>query len=318
MNGWLSDRTHASGWLFVVASWVATPLCLSACRVDPGALGGATSPAARPADAADRQPIGPGPTGPIAPADASDSSPRIDPVPMPSPTRPEPSVSPTVDAGQPPDLSITGDAPQVPIASLPDAAPPLAEVFCSTDPALLVCLPFDGTATDLSPARRDLLVTGITFEPGHNGQAVRFGPGREVQVRQPFTVAERIISVELAVRPLAYPPPNVRAGLVHSPGQYGVFLLGDNGDLECRTPAGIAIAPRALPLSAWTTILCVFGQSDVQIFVNGEAAASADLSSALVLIGDSGTRVGITDLLGGGTFDGLIDDVRIWRGRRSP
>jgi hypothetical protein len=52
--------------------------------------------------------------------------------------------------------------------------------------------------------------------------------------------------------------------------------------------------------------------------VNGESVASENLSASLVLAGDSGTRIGITDLLGGGTFDGLIDDLRIWRGRRSP
>jgi hypothetical protein len=229
-----------------------------------------------------------------------------------------------VDAGQQPDLAfapdlaIAVDAPPVPTAAPPDAAPPPAESFCPADPALLVCLPFDGTADDLSPARRDMLVTRVTFQPGRNGQAALFGPGREVQVSQPFTVAERIISVELAVRPLDYPPQGLRAGLVHSPGQYGVFLLGNNGDLECRTPNGIAIAPRALPLSEWTSILCVFGQSDIQVFVNGESVASEGLSASLVLAGDSGTRIGITDLLGGGTFDGLIDDVRIWRGRRTP
>ena len=319
MNGEFSVRTRASGWLFV-ACWAAASLPLSACRVDQGSLGGASSPATKPADAAGREPTsgaGSGATDATAAADSAPPATPIDVAPMPSPPSPEPIVAPVVDAGQQPDLAITADALPVPTASQPDAAPPPAEVVCPADPALLVCLPFDGTADDLSPARRDMLVTGITYQPGRNGQAALFGPNREVQVRQPFTVTERVISVDLAVRPSAYPQ-NVRAGLVHSPGQYGVFLLGDNGDLECRTPNGIAIAPRAVPLSVWTAILCVFGPSDIQVFVNGEAVASADLSASLGLTGDTGTRIGITDLESGGTFDGLIDNVRIWRGRRTP
>jgi hypothetical protein len=291
--------------------------------VDQASLGGASAPASKPADAAEPQPDSAGRTRVIDASDSSSPLLGIDSGPTSSPP-PGPPIVATVDAGQQPDLSIAPDlaiavdTSPAPTPTPPDAAPPPAEIFCPADPALLVCLPFDGTADDLSPARRAMLVMGVTFQAGRTGEAARFGPGREVQVRQPFTVAERLISVELAVRPQDYPPPDVRAGLVHSPGQYGVFLLGNNGDLECRTPDGIAIAQRAVPLSQWTTILCVFGQSAVEIFVNGESVASESLAAPLVLAGDSGTRIGITDLLGGGTFDGLIDDLRIWRGRRSP
>jgi hypothetical protein len=221
-NGARSVRKWISGWL-VVAGWATAFLPQSACRVDQASLGGQTPAASKPVDATVLQPDSGGRTGVIDARDSSSPSLGIDSGPTSSPP-PGPPIVATIDAGQQPDLTIAPDlaiapdvaiaidAPPVPTPSLPDAAPP-AEIFCPADPALLVCLPFDGTADDLSPARRDMLVTRVTYQPGRNGQAARFGPGREVQVSQPFTVAERIISVELAVLPLDYPR---RSGVSHA------------------------------------------------------------------------------------------------------
>jgi hypothetical protein len=202
---------------------------------------------------------------------------------------------------------------------MPPATPPPAATpadFC-TGNTLLLCLPFDGNANDLGPARRETDLTSVTFEPGRRGQAARFGPGSEVQVRQPFMVPGRIVSVELQVRPASYPANGRRAGLVHSPDQYGVFLLGNDGDLECRTPNASAVARRAIPLTGWTRVMCIFDEEDVEVYVNGRPVANDRSFQRLPVRAGVGVRIGTTDL-DGGPLQGLIDEVRVWRGRRNP
>jgi hypothetical protein len=287
---------------------------LVGCDLEQGGLG--VDPVVVKPDASVRPP----PSYPPPPA----FPPAPDPgAPEPVPTAPDaaapapdggPAPAQSADAGPPP----ADGASALPPSSAPPApaSPPTPANFCSGN-QLLVCLPFDGNTNDLGPARRETTAAGVTFEPGLRGQAARFGPGRQVEVRETFPVFDRILSVELQVRPMSHPPGNRRAGLVHSPDQYGVFLLGNDGDVECRTPNANAIARRAVPINTWTRVLCIFDEEDVELYVNGRSVADGRSFQRLAARGSGSTRIGDTDL-DGGPLLGLIDDLRIWRGRRNP
>jgi hypothetical protein len=179
---------------------------------------------------------------------------------------------------------------------------------------LHLCLPLDGDARDESPAARDVEVVNVTFEPGRRGQAARFGPGRQLRVPDPVPVYEQALSVDAAVRPSAYPPPGQRAGIVEGSDRYGVYLM-DQGDLECRTPGGVAVARQVVRLSTWTSVRCIFRRNRIEIHVDEEQVADAQHEFPISSAGED-IRIGNTDQ--GTPFSGLIDEVRIWRGREEP
>ncbi len=156
-------------------------------------------------------------------------------------------------------------------------------------------------------------VTGITFEPGRRGQAGRFGPGRRLLVEEGLPVFERALNVEAVLYPTAFPAAGQRAGIVHSPEQYSVSLVGDQGDVACRTPGGEVVARQVVRLSTWTTVRCFFGRNRIEIVVNGEPAAEGDHDLSFE-DDESPVQVGATDE--GAPYTGLLDELRIWRGRQ--
>jgi hypothetical protein len=309
------------------------------CNVEETGLAGGGPPVTLSADAAVRRP-------PPTPASIDPPPPVPPPPSVPAPEGPTPTAAPAPDAGVPsadaaagpgqppagtppgaPPVAPPGAPPAVPPGTPPSPpeappnptspppVPPTPADFCNGGEDLVVCLPFDGDARDLSPDRRFVRVQGITFEPGRRGQAARFGPGREVQVADDFRLFQRVLSVEANVRPLSLPPQGRRAGIVHSDNQYGVFLLGPEGDVECRTPAGGAIARRVVRPSVWTHILCIFEDDQVEVVINGDIAAQAEVAYSIPVRGDDGPHIGTTSFEGGPLI-GLIDEVRIWRARR--
>jgi hypothetical protein len=314
----LGPPSAGSRFRFVLVGFTSFFLPAAAgCNLEQGGLAGG-EPVLQ-SDAAVRRPSYPPPPPMTPPPPVTETDPAPAAVDA-APAAPDAGAAPTqppVDASLPPDAGAGAQPPPAP----PLSTPPTPADFCNGN-QLLVCLPFDGTAEDLGPARRAMNISGVTFEPGRRGQAARFGPGRQVEVRDSFPVFERIISVELAVQPTSHPPGGRRAGLVHSPDQYGLFLLGNDGDVECRTPAANAIARRAAPPGTWTRILCIFDEEDVELYINGRSVADGRSFQRLALRGSGGTLIGDTDFDGtdleGAPLSGLIDDLRIWRGRRNP
>jgi hypothetical protein len=293
----------------------------SGCGLENTGLGGSGAPVARTPDAGPRPP-----SGPVS----IDPPPGMPPqFPPPPPEDPPGFVPPPPDAAapdtSPPDSAPADTAPgpgELPPSPPPAVTPPPAPAppptpgdFCDGGQALLLCLDFDGEVEDGSPAERDLRVSGVTFEAGRRGQAGRFGPGRQVQLLDGFQAFERALSLEAAIRPTAFPQSGRRGGIIHSSNEYGMFLVGPDGDVECRTPGGAAIARRAVRASAWTVVRCIFARQGVEVFIDDEQVATGDLDFPVPARSGDGIVIGTTDFEGG-PFVGLIDEVRIWRGRR--
>jgi hypothetical protein len=243
------------------------------------------------------QPTAPLPAAPAMPPLAADAAAPAPPLPLAS------------DAGVPGPLPPLDAALAPPSPPMPRPTPP---DFCPQDSILVVCLNFDRVVQDLSRARRELSVRGVTLEPGVRGQAGRFGPGRAIQTVNGFQLTEPILTIEAAVKPSAHPPPGRRAGIVHSDDLYGLFLLGNDGDVECRTTAGGPIARRAAPLDRWTYITCAFEGERARLFINGVPAGETANRAPLQQRQDDRPRIGDTSFEGG-PMSGLIDELRIWR-----
>jgi Concanavalin A-like lectin/glucanases superfamily len=292
----------------------------SACSVEQwGLLEGAAQAAdaassTRPASGNPYPP--PPPPGPVpVPAMRPPTPDALAPAPAPVSDARAPVSAPAPDAAPAPDSAPAPPTPPMPPPAT--APPPTPAGFCPQDEVLVVCLTFDGQVQDLSRARRELAVQGVTLEPGLRGQAGRFGPGRAIQTVNGFRMTEPVLTVEAAVRPSFYPPAGRRAGIVHGDNLYGLFLIGNEGDVECRTPAGGPIVRRAVPLDRWTRIVCVFDEEDVELYINGELADETENDAALGLRQDERPRIGDTNLEGG-PLSGLIDELRIWRASREP
>jgi RHS repeat-associated protein len=66
-----------------------------------------------------------------------------------------------------------------------------------------------------------------------------------------------------------------------------------------------------LPLHQWTHIAATYDNSTLKYYINGALAASADIQGP-ILTGDAPLRIGGDAPYGGESFDGVIDDVRVY------
>ncbi|HEU5059722.1 MAG TPA: LamG domain-containing protein [Kofleriaceae bacterium] len=199
-------------------------------------------------------------------------------------------------------------------AGAPDAAQLAGP--CPRDEDLLACLSFDGSTEDGSGYPITVEVAGTpTFAAGIAGQALDAAEGIDITlVETPVLDPPSPLLIELWARPDSLPAAETRAGLVDNEGQWG-FFVHPGGRVSC-TMAGTAAADAVLAVGTWSHLACAYDGVAIRLFKDGALVGEASAGGALSAGGTDGTAIA-RNSPSGQYFDGLVDEVRIWR-RGSP
>ncbi len=300
------------------------------CQFDQGGTGftavsdSPDGPPPRPASPNATNPSAPGAANPSAPVNPS--SPDAGPYAPPSPDGGSTGSS-VADAGggapgpTPPPPSPPAQTPP-PATSPPPSSPPPAPTppsagpgasGCPDDPDLVLCLGFEGRAVDESPAHLPIEGTPLGFEPGPSGQAARLGPGGHLTIAETPVLDSQTITVQASVRPAAL---GRTMTVVENPGQYSLVIMA-SGSVMCGAGSnGQLLQPRAVLAGIWTQLRCVFEDGRVTLWVDGQLMA-ATFVGPLNTSRTAGLHIGWDDDPPR-PYEGLIDDLRIWRTGRPP
>ena len=219
-----------------------------------------------------------------------------------------PDAAGSVEAGIAPDGRVGATGAPAADASVPsDGAPssPEAAAFCPPTPDLALCLRFESGLVDESTHGLPVQGQG-RFAPGAEGRALQVGPqDRYVVPESPVLDSESIV-LEATVRADGL---GRRMGILDNPGQYGLYVL-PSGNVMCSGRGGYALEGSLVP-ERWTRLRCTFDTSRVVLWIDGNRVAEGP-SAPLATARTDGLRIGWEEEPGR-FFQGLIDNVRIWR-----
>ena len=244
----------------------------------------------------------------------------------PSVSRPDlaPDQMPPVEATPPPPDLGTPPADAAPADNRPEASPPDAvpEVaakppLCPADDQLALCLGFDGTPTDESPQHLVFKPTKLGYGASPAGQAGDFTSATRLEGPATNTLEAPTFTIEATFKARTLPTGNARAGLLDYTREFGLFvhpsgsvvcsLVSDNGPDEL-------MVSKLVTAGVWTTIACVASTTTVAVWKDGVMKASQPINPPKPGTGDN------IPVIGGNyatnspdPFDGLIDDVRVWK-----
>jgi hypothetical protein len=251
--------------------------------------------AARPADAVTSADAGPPDdagtsdgAGPEPPADAA-----IAPAPDLAPSPP--------DAAPPP----------------PDSAPPPVDVddpagTCPQTPDLTLCLRFEGTVRDDSRYQLAAASSNVSFQAGPTGQAIDLNAQSSVVVPPNPIFDSASVTLEAWVQPRAL---GRRMGVITNGNQYGLVIL-PSGSAMCTGGGGYALTGDAVRPDQWTSLTCTYDAALVTLWIDGKKTAENPRMGPVRTGSQTGVNVG-NEVPEGNVFEGLIDNVRVWRQVRS-
>ena len=178
----------------------------------------------------------------------------------------------------------------------------------TNDMAPLLTLNFD------KPEDAGLLKNGATLAPGKVGKALDLKGGAFCEVpHSPLLVVEDALTLAAWVFPR-----NVGARVMDK-CSVGVangytFDLHPNNRVRLITPYGTLNTDDPIPLRAWSHLTGVLSLADrkLRIYVNGVLKAEGNANPDVGVANRHPLRLGV-DSDGGSAFDGLIDEVRLYR-----
>lgn len=182
---------------------------------------------------------------------------------------------------------------------------------------LIVQYLFEQSLRDATPYGNDVTsFSDVRYEPGVVGDALVLGPNSVATLpRSASLELSDAVTVELWVQPSAMPPSGGRAGLLDDDGRYGLFL-SPLGELRC-VAGGATVSGGELTLDAWAHVACVLDASTVTLWQDGLVRAQVPRGGNLTTPGQYPLVIG-GNSPSGDRFEGLLDNLRIWREARSP
>jgi hypothetical protein len=241
-------------------------------------------------------------------------------------TAPNPLYQPSSDAAVAQGVVEVG-APDLPAAD--EAAPADADdaraapiVGCPSDRDLVACFRFEHNLSDESPLRLPISrQAAISYDDSPQGFALRHQTDTRVLLADTTALDATRLTVEVWVAPRAFPTGTARAVLLDYQRQYSLFVRA-GGAVWCSV-RGVAdlVAPAALTLQAWTSVACTVDAEAVTLWIDGTPRASTPVIDLETPSGGGGVGIGVnvisTDHPTPDSFDGLMDNLRVWKRTRT-
>jgi hypothetical protein len=185
---------------------------------------------------------------------------------------------------------------------------PPVTVCDKNDLTLLACFRFENGTSNESGNLSTISEKDLSIGAGIEGSAIDFQVGKMPYLylwdAPHWDVTD--FSVELWYN--ARSSPTTRMGLFDSQGRYGLFLY-PGGELRCIS-GNTSANQSGMQLNMWTHVACVQSGSALRLYVNGILVADQGGALAPSLfdgINTIGSAAPVAD-----TFDGFIDNVRVW------
>ena len=281
-------------------------LLLVGCTVDQTGIAGAGGAGGGAGPALGRPDAGVKPGLPMDAGLAVDG--KVSPASIDAPSRPA-DGAPDLGAPPPADASVTPGASDVG----PEVVPGTEPDPCPDEPALVLCLTFEGNIDDRSGNALPVTSAGpVAYAAGPAGQALDSRPGQQLSIAETPVLDSPVLTIQATVRPRAL---GRRMGIVDNSGQYGLFIL-PSGSAMCTGGGGYALLNDAVAAGRWTQLTCVYDGAQVALFVDGRRAADNPITP-LTTDRDQGLRIG-WESTPARELDGLLADLRIWRVARPP
>jgi hypothetical protein len=227
-----------------------------------------------------------------------------------------------VDAASAPAADAAGPAPPPPDAApdstpapLPVDAPPAGpDPFCPATADLALCLRFESALLDESPNHLDVRASRPRFAQGRAGMALDPAGNVRVTIPESPVLDAPAITIEAWVNARALGPR--RTAIIDNPEQYALVIL-PSGSVMCSGRGGYALRTNGLSPGQWTHLACTFDATTVTAWIDGQMVGQSP-AGPVATESNLGLMIGWEDRPGSGAFDGLIDDLRIWRAARAP
>jgi hypothetical protein len=317
-SGWVVKRA-VTGSCILALAWAA-----AACT---GTNPAFQSPSS---DALPDAPVAPAPeAGTPAPPPARDSAqteappPALDAAPSVEVPPPAPEAAPP--AG--PDATAADAPPKDTSADLgPDLTP--APILCPADPDLVLCLGFENDVKDESTRKLSVQASGLTFSnnpraQAGDGKAGSFVSASRVQIPYNATMDVTTVTIEATIVPRRLPTGSARMGILDYSREYSLFLL-PGGKISCIVVLGEGVdeldsATGLVAVDVANHVACTVTDKTIALWKNGLMVSSATIKTRLA------TGSGANTMVVGGNysssdpdpFDGLIDNLRVWRTART-
>jgi hypothetical protein len=203
-----------------------------------------------------------------------------------------------------------------------DRPPAGGALACEADRDLAACFRFEGSPRDESSTNLAIATArSLLYEAGIDGLALSVGPGSRLQVGNTTALDATRLTIEVWLKPRTLPTGTARAGIIDYERQYSLWVL-PGGSVMCsvRGP-GDLMATLDLKPGVWTSVACALDATTLTVLHDGAPKASRPVTTVETPSGSGGMAIGSNvvsaDRPNVDSFDGLIDNLRIWRRART-
>lgn len=251
--------------------------------------------------------------------DAADADPIVVDAPLVPDDGPAPPDAPLLklDAERPPDTMVKTDIALTPDASV-DVDHSRLEQSCAPDPSLVLCMAFEDSANDLSSLMSSFETLELAYQPGKMGMALLSSASTRIVNNNLSTAAVPSVTIQAWLNPARLPSVGRRFGILDYQPQYSMFIL-PSGQITCGCDMFRDLTTTPLiKVNAWQSVACTIGNQAIKIWINGYVRSEIAIDTICPAANDNTGMAVLGNVTLGGSpypdsFEGLADNVRVWR-----